>query len=280
LVATILYAAPFILFFLAPPGLDAIFLAFYVLLIFASLAIKAGKVGSSIENDLNLYRGILRAATGLVVLSLFLLFLFGIMGTEEGKYVASTWIFLSLFFPLGAPISVARLGVLLRKDEPDALRDQFATRTGIQHFFVEYSTFRWYRHAYYFLIDLLMLSLYLYGWYLLGGTPMLLYSIGLLVFVGLVLSSLTTKLLAPSSPNEVIRRIESLYPVRTLTANIKRPSPSGLVIILSILTLFGYLWLVRNATVGFNLAVFSMLIVVYALSIWLRIWSISSQHHG
>jgi hypothetical protein len=277
LATAILYCAPFILFIFAPPGLDAVFLAGYVTVIFATLGLTIKKDESSIEGDIGFYSGVLAVVPVLVILSFFLLFLFGIMGREETKYISSTWIFLSLFFPLGAPVNLARLGVLLRKGGWDLLAGQFPTRTGLQHFFVEYSTFRWYRHGYYFLISLLMFGLYLYGWSLLDGTPVVLYAIGLFVLMQLLLSGLVKRLLAPFSAIDVISRIESLYPVRTLTLKVRRPSPPGFIVILAFLTLAGYYWLVDKAFVGANLAIFSMLFLVYIFSLWFYTWTIKAQ---
>jgi hypothetical protein len=262
-----------------PPGFDTIFLASYVLVLFGSLSTIVRRRDSP-EKYINQASGCLAAITALIVLSLFAIIYFGMRGYYVAKYVAPIWIFFSLFFPAGATLNVIRLAVVLKSGGLESIKAQDPTRTGIQHFFVEYSTLRWYRHGYYFLMSVLALSLYFYGWSLFGF-PFLLYSIGVLVFLQLLLGSLTTRALSPYSASDVIERIESIYPVRTLKTRFGRPSPTGLIIIVSVLTLAAYFQLVKNAFIGFNLVVFSMLIIVYAISLSFHAWSnMSKQRNG
>ena len=201
------YAAPFLTLTLIPPGFVAIFLSGYITAILSSLALPLTKHEPSAVRTSSIYKGLTAATVGLLIVSLYLEFLFGLFQQEAIRFVAATWILFSLIFPTASALSVSRIGSLLNENGQDKLKNQDKFPTAAQHFALEYCTLRWFRHSNYFLLSLASLAMYFYGWFLLGF-PFLLYSILLLVFSGLLLVSLSRRFLAPFTPGEILMQIE------------------------------------------------------------------------
>jgi hypothetical protein len=155
----------------------------------------------------SIYKGLAGATVGLLIISLYLEFLFGLLQQDPIRVVAATWVFFSLIFPTTTALSVSRLGSLLKERGLDRLKKQEDFPTGAQHFALEYCTLRWFRHGKYLLLSLASFAMYFYGWFLVGF-PFLLYSVPLLVLSSFLLESLSRRFLAPFTPSEILRQIE------------------------------------------------------------------------
>jgi hypothetical protein len=204
---TVAYAAPFFTFALVPVSYQTIFLTTYITLLPGSLALPLTKHESSEVRTSSISKGLAGATVGLLIISLYLEFLFGLLKQDPIRVVAATWVFFSLIFPTASALSVSRLGSLLKENGLDRLNKQENFPTGAQHFALEYCTLRWFRHSKYFLLSLASFAMYFYGWFLLGF-PFLLYSIPLLVSSSFVLVSLSRRFLAPFAPSEILRQTE------------------------------------------------------------------------
>jgi hypothetical protein len=206
-VIAVAYSAPFLTFVLISPGYEAIFLAIYATFLLASLALPLTRHELSEVRTSSVYKGLAGATVGLLIISLYLEFLFGLLQQDPTRIVAATWVFFSLIFPTASALSVSRLGFLLKEDGPNRLKEQENFPTGAQHFALEYCTLRWFRHSRYLLLSLASFAMYFYGWFLLGF-PFLLYSVPLIVFSSILLGSLSRRFLAPFTPSDILRQVE------------------------------------------------------------------------
>ena len=118
----------------------------------------------------------------------------------------------------------------------------------------------------------MFLALYFYGWSLLG-LPYLLYSVSLLVLTSLVLRSLAKSFLSPYDPYQVADRIASVHPAKKLRSFFMRPSPRATLLIVGVLSLAAFTNLVENPFAGSNFQVFLLLLIAYATSIAIYIWT-------
>jgi hypothetical protein len=206
-VIAVAFSAPFFTFALVPPSYEAIFLAIYTTFFLGSLALPLTKHEPSEVQTSSVYKGLAGATVGLLIISLYLEFLFGLLKQDPMRVVAATWVFFSLIFPTASALSVSQFGSLLKEKGLGRLTQQENFPTGAQHFALEYCTLRWFRHSNYFLLSLASFAMYLYGWFLLGF-PFLLYSIPLIAFSSLSLRSLSRRFLAPFTPAEILKQIE------------------------------------------------------------------------
>ena len=206
-VIAVAYAAPFFGFALIPPSYEAIFLTIYATFLIASLALPLMKREPSEVRTSSIYKGLAGAVVGLLIITLYLEFLFGLFRQDPISAAAATWVFFYLIFPTASALNVSRLGSLLKEKGIEQVKTQNQFPSAAQHFALEYCTQRWFRHRNFLLLSLASFVMYFYGWFLLGF-PFLLYSIPLLVFSSLLLTSLSRRFLAPFTPGEVLKQIE------------------------------------------------------------------------
>ncbi len=285
------YLAPFVLYVLLPQPIDKLFLAAYLALVVISLAAPPGKPGkdSPVRSE-SKYRSLVVALGAGSLISGFLGYvsslvadrpsplLSGLVGGEPTRFFGVWWIFFSMAMLVAAPgLGLTRLGNILRRNGIDGMGKlgEFSSRD--VHFFLDYSTHHWFRHANFSLLYLGLLGLYFYGWSLLG-LPLLLFSVSLFILASLVVRNLAQTLLSPFDPMQVIAQLELTYPARTFKANFRRPSPGAMILIGALFSLSAFSVIVTDPFAGTNLIIFILLIVLFAISLFIHaVTSISAS---
>lgn len=205
----IVYAAVFVAALAVPTYLKSFFLASYVTVLMGSVAFPLWSGEASALRRTGLYTGLGYATIILVAIALYFEYLFGLF--DQGStvaIVAGSWILFSLIFSMGSLASVWRLSSRLSDQGLQGLRSQDPGVPWVQHFAVEYCTLRWYRHGSTLLLSIVVCLIYLYGWFLLG-IVFLIYSVGLLAVFGLLLATVSKRLLLPFGQSEVLKQLES-----------------------------------------------------------------------
>ena len=283
------YTAPFGAYALLPTPMDQLFIAAYFAAIVISLVIplRDRETDSPVRSD-SKYLGLAAALLADFLISGYLGFLSALaadpksafhsslLGEGPTKYFNPWWIFFSVAMLVAAPgVRLTKLGNFLRKNGIEGMGKLSEFWSRDEHFFLEYSTQHWFRHANFSLFYLGLFGLYFYGWSFLG-LPFLLFSVSLFILISLIVRNLAKTLLSPFDPMQVIAQLESTYPARTFKANFRRPSPGAIILIGALVASSAFSVIVTNPFAGTNLIIFILLIVVFALTLFIHAATSSS----
>ncbi len=267
------YSAPITLYLASLGEANSVFLAVYFGLVVGSILIPL-RLSTGRTHPFLLGLGVGTGAAAMISMQM-VLFYFLFRRAPETP-IGMAFVLLSMIPLTAFPYRLAILGSFLGKNGLDG-RSLFARPTiGGEHFVLEFSTQRWFRHPNFGLLVLGDLAMYFYGWSLFG-LPLLLYSASLLVVACLALRRLAIHLLAPYSPFAVADTIDSIYPARKIGQVLVRPSGAALLLIIAMISVGAYTSMITNALSGINLLIFLMLIVAYAAALLLYIWKTGSR---
>ncbi|HZY94032.1 MAG TPA: hypothetical protein VFE98_04120 [Candidatus Bathyarchaeia archaeon] len=269
-VAATAYFLVFFLYALTPAPIDAVVLALYVGLVAVSMLIPLGGGEGWASKAASVYLRLSVAQATLFSISVLLILSSYILHLRVEKYAGATLVIFSTIFLVGAPGRLARLGDYLRRYGPDGIvrRSPFGTRD--DHFFLDYSIGRWFRHTSFALGYAGLLVVYFLGWFLTAGLFWLPLSVPLLPITFAISKRSARSLLSPYDPTSVATQIELVYPPRPL----RNVSSKSLLV-----TTFFYLIAAWSAAT--SLSILLLFVIPYFIFITcllvLRRWSHTSD---
>jgi len=261
-----LYTVAFLPYLFTSAPVDRLFLMGYVTGMVVSLLIPFRGAGASL-NSTKFFRGCFSAVAAIIFFSIFLVPISVLLNLDELKYVGALWIMFSLIPIVGSPLRLSRLGSRLREKGLEGVGSKGDPQASLDHFALDFSIQAWFRHSTFSFVILASLGLYYYGWWLLGVAALLLYSVSIIVLAAIVLRLQVRHLLQPYELSDVMRRMESDYPVKKIFDFLNLPSPRATLVIASMLFFAIFAGLVTNPLGGENLPVFLAVAVIFAVAL-------------